>query len=206
MPSFWTSNELMRETKNHLLKADELQFTWFVITFIGKVNTAGNKANWFLWTYPISRTRRKERNHKAIDDENALPQWRDQRGLATAFDLAAFRLSHDRPQLRNLSIIRELAWVSGVSGEKGKDGSEKGREVKKRLTQMLLLEPSTPTQHDSIPSNQNHFRSLGCQLHVSKSSPKINLTLRSGRAPVLVLLRFRFFLKPPMRSFRILVL
>ena len=58
---------------------------------------------------------------------------------------------------------------------------------------MLLLEPSTPTQHDSIPSNQNHFRSLGCQLHVSKSSPKINLTLRSGRAPVLVLLRFRFF-------------
>ena len=52
---------------------------------------------------------------------------------------------------------------------------------------MLLLEPSTPTQHDSIPSNQNHFRSLGCQLHVSKSSPKINLTLRSDRAPVLVL-------------------
>ena len=74
--------------------------------------------------------------------------------------------------------------------------------------QMLLLEPSTPTQHDSIPSNQNHFRSLGCQLHVSKSSPKINLTLRSGplsgQAPELVLLRFRFFLKPPMRSFRIL--
>ena len=77
MSSFWTSNELMREIKNHLLKADELQFTWFVITFIGKVNTAGNKANWFLWTYPISRTRRKERNHKAINDENALPQWRD---------------------------------------------------------------------------------------------------------------------------------
>ena len=100
-----------------------------------------------------------------------------------------------------------LAWVSGVSGEKGKDGSENWREVKERNAwQMLLLEPSTPTQHDSIPSNQNHFRSLGCQLHVSKSSPKINLTLRSGRAPVLVLLRFRFFLKPPMRSFRILVL
>ena len=39
---------------------------------------------------------------------------------------------------------------------------------------MILLEPSTPTQYDSIPSNQNHFRSLGCQLHVSKSSPKIN--------------------------------
>ena len=48
---------------------------------------------------------------------------------------------------------------------------------------MLLLEPSTPTQHDSIPSNQNHFRSLGCQLQVSESSPEINITLRSGRAP-----------------------
>ena len=81
-----------------------------------------------------------------------------------------------------------------------------GAEGEKRLTQMLLLEPSTPTQHDSIPSNQNHFRSLGCQLHVSKRSPKINLILRSGRAPVLVLLRFRFFLKPSMRSFRILVM
>ena len=71
MPSFWTSNELMRETKNHLLKADELQFTWFVITFIGKANTAGNKANWFLWTYPISRTRRKERNHKALGQKRS---------------------------------------------------------------------------------------------------------------------------------------
>ena len=38
------------------------------------------------------------------------------------------------------------------------------------------------------------------------NNKKINLTLRSGRAPVLVLLRFRFFLKPPMRSFRILVM
>ena len=90
-------------------------------------------------------------------------------------------------------------------GERCK-GKWEGAEGEKRLTQMLLLEPSTPTQHDSIPSNQNHFRSLGCQLHVSKSSPKINLTLRSGRAPVLVLLRFRFFLKPSMRSFRILVM
>ena len=55
--------------------------------------------------------------------------------------------------------------------KKGKDGSKKGRELKeiKRLTQMLLLEPSTPTQHDSITSNQNHFLSLGCQLHGSKS-------------------------------------
>ena len=63
-----------------------------------------------------------------------------------------------------------------------------------------------PTQHDSMPSNQNNLRSLSCQLHVSKSSPKINLTLRSYRAPVLVLLPFRFFLKPPMMSFRILVM
>ena len=60
-------------------------------------------------------------------------------------------------------------------GEKWKRKRKRG-EGKKRLTQMLLLEPSTLTQHDSIPSNQNHFRSLGCQLHVSKSSPKINLT------------------------------
>ena len=90
-------------------------------------------------------------------------------------------------------------------GEKWKRKRKRG-EGKKRLTQMLLLEPSTSTQHDSKPSNQNHIRSLGCQLHVSKSSPKINLTLRSGRAPVLVPLRFRFFLKPPMRGFRILVM
>ena len=90
-------------------------------------------------------------------------------------------------------------------GERWKQKRERA-EGEKCLTEMLLLEPSTPTQHDSIPSNQNHFRSLGCQLHMSKSSPKINLTLRSGLAPVLVLLRFRFFLKPPMRSFRILVM
>ena len=51
---------------------------------------------------------------------------------------------------------------------------------------MLLLEPSTSTQHDSISSNQNHTGSLGCQLHVSKRLPKTNLTLRSGRATVLV--------------------
>ena len=88
-----------------------------------------------------------------------------------------------------------LAWVSGVSRGKGERWKRKREraEGEKRLTQMLLLEPSTPTQHDSIPSNQNHFRSLGCQLHVSKSSPNINLTIPSGRAPVLVLLRFRLF-------------
>ena len=34
---------------------------------------------------------------------------------------------------------------------------------------------------------------LGAGWRVSKSSLEINLTLRSGRAPVLVLLRFRFF-------------
>ena len=103
-------------------------------------------------------------------------------------------------------VLSEEAWVSGVSGGKGERWKRKREraEGEKRLTQMLLLEPSTPTQHDSIPSDQNHFRSLRCQLHVSKSSPKINLTLRSGRPPMLVLLRFRFFLKPPMRSFRYL--
>ena len=79
-------------------------------------------------------------------------------------------------------------------GKRGKMEAKRERaEGEKRLTQMLLLEPSTPTQHDSIPSNQNHIRSLGCQLHVSKRSPKINLTIRSGRALVPLLLRFRFF-------------
>ena len=90
-------------------------------------------------------------------------------------------------------------------GERWKRQRERS-EGEKRLTQMLLLEPSTSTQHHSIPSNQNQFQSLGCQLHVSKSSRKINLTLRSGRAPVLVLLRFCFFVKPPMRGFRVLVM
>ena len=103
------------------------------------------------------------------------------------------------------NVLASVSSVSGGKGERWKRKRERA-EGEKRLTQMLLLEPSTPTQHDSIPSNQNHFRSLGCQLHVSKSSPEINLTLRSGWAPVPVLLRFRFFLKPPMRSFRILVM
>ena len=87
-----------------------------------------------------------------------------------------------------------IAWVSGVSGGKG-ERSEKGRELKERNAwhRCFYWSSSTPTQHDSKPSNQNHIRSLGCQLHVSKSSPKINLTIRSCRAPVLVLLRFRFF-------------
>ena len=107
-----------------------------------------------------------------------------------------------------LLSIFPVAWVSGVSGRKGERWKRKREraEGEKRLTQMLSLEPSTPKQHDSIPSNQNHFPSLGCQLHVSKRSPKINLTLRSGRAPVPVLLGFRFFLKPPKSSFRILVM
>ena len=101
-----------------------------------------------------------------------------------------------------------LAWVSGVSGEKGKDGSDKRRDLKERNAwhRCFYWSLPPPKQHDSIPSNQNHFRSLGCQLHVSKSSPKINLTLQFGRGPVFVLLRFRFFFKPPMRSFRTLVI
>ena len=60
--------------------------------------------------------------------------------------------------------------VSGVSGGKGERWKRKMEraEGEKRLTQMLLLEPSIPTQHDSIPSNQNHFRSLGCQLQKAR--------------------------------------
>ena len=58
--------------------------------------------------------------------------------------------------------------VSGVSGgkeERWKRKREKAEGAKRlQMPQMLLLEPSTPTQLDSIPSNQNLFRSLGCQL------------------------------------------
>ena len=107
-----------------------------------------------------------------------------------------------RNDKNSLSIKR--FWGKGERWKRKKERAE----GEKRLTQMLLLEPSTPTQHDSIPSNQNHFRSLGCQLHVSKSSPKINLTLRFGRGPVFVLhfATISLFFKPPMRSFRIVVI
>ena len=93
--------------------------------------------------------------------------------------------------------------VSGVSGGKGERWKRKRKraEGEKRLTQRLLVEPSAPTQHDSIPYNQNHFRSLGCQLQKARLK-----YLLSGRAPVLVLLQFRFLLKPPVRSFRILAM
>ena len=116
------------------------------------------------------------------------------------------RYCYSRCVFRVSPATRTLAWVSGVSGGKGERWKRKREraEGEKRLTQMLLLEPSTPTQHDSIPSNQNHIRSLGCQLHVSKSLPKINLTIRSGRAGACVA-TISLFLKPPMRSFRILV-
>ena len=98
-------------------------------------------------------------------------------------------------KLSKKSSQKAVAWVSGVSGGKGERWKWKREraEEEKRLTQMLLLEPSTSTQHDSIPSNQNHTGSLGCQLHVSKRLPKTNLTLRCGRATVLLLLWFRFF-------------
>ena len=99
-----------------------------------------------------------------------------------------FPLRYFRLPKSSLSIKR--FWGKGERWKRKKERAE----GEKRLTRMLLLEPSTPTEHDSIPSNQNHFRSLGCQLHASKSSPKINLTLRFGRGPVFVLLRFRFFL------------
>ena len=63
----------------------------------------------------------------------------------------------------SLSIRR--FWGKGERWERKRERAE----GEKRLTQMLLLEPSTPTQYDSIPSNQNHSQSLGYQLHVSKS-------------------------------------
>ena len=123
-----------------------------------------------------------------LDNQTVLPQ-------------ICFHMPNTSPHHHHSSLSIRRFWGKGERWKRKRERAE----GEKRLTQMLLLEPSTPTQHDSISSNQNHFRSLGCQLHVSKSSPKINLTLRSGRAPVLVLLRFRFFLKPLMRRFRIRV-
>ena len=111
-------------------------------------------------------------------------------------------ISTHSPRFGSVSLSIRRFWGKGERWKRTRERAE----GEKRLTQTLLLEPSTPTQHDSIPSNQISLPVMGCQLHVSKSSPKINLTLRSGRAPVLVLLWFRFFLKPPMRSFRILVI
>ena len=60
--------------------------------------------------------------------------------------------------------------VSGVSGGKGERWKRKmaRAEGEKSLTQMLLLKPSTHTQHDSILSNQSHFRPLGCQLQKAR--------------------------------------
>ena len=43
-----------------------------------------------------------------------------------------------------------LAWVSGVSGEKGKDGSEKGREVKERNAWHRCFYRSLPPPHSMI--------------------------------------------------------
>ena len=114
------------------------------------------------------------------------------RGLKMKF-FSSLTLKNYRNHLRwKLSWTPSQKGFSGGKGERWKRERERA-EGEKRLIQMLLLEPSAPTQRDSIPSNQNHFRSLGCQLHVSKSSPKINLNLRSGRPSLLVLLRFRFF-------------
>ena len=90
-------------------------------------------------------------------------------------------LSPESP--RKNKLLQLITWVSGVSGGKGERWKRK-REIaegEKRLTQMLLMKPSTPTQHDSIPSNQNHFRSLGCQLHVSKRSPSLRGRRKKGR-------------------------
>ena len=46
----------------------------------------------------------------------------------------------------NVSAVRRLlAWVSGVSGEKGKDGSEKGRELSLLLLPLPHLKSPLPT-------------------------------------------------------------
>ena len=42
-----------------------------------------------------------------------------------------------------------IAWVSDVSGEKGKDGSEKGRELKERNFLSLLPLPPPPSKVSS---------------------------------------------------------
>ena len=124
------------------------------------------------WIVP-KRTTSKRLKYNGNFMEFWSPEWHTESDFVIVFKQRG-------SSMHSLSIRR--FWGKG---EKWKRKRERG-EGEKRLTQMLLLEPSTPTQHDSIPSNQNH--------------------LRSGRAPVLVLLRFRFFLKPPMRSFRILVM
>ena len=85
--------------------------------------------------------------------------------------------AHWRPQripLLSLSIRR--FW----------NGSEKGREVKEgnawHRCFYWSLPPSHSTQHDSIPSNQNHFRSLGCQLqHRGKTQCAWAKNLISGQ-------------------------
>ena len=105
-----------------------------------------------------------------------------------------------------------VAWVSGVSGERGKNGSEKGREreigreVKERNAWHRCFYWSLPPSHSMIQYHPIKITSGHRVVSFTCQKAKINLTLQSGRAPVLVLLRFRFFLKPPMRSFRILVM
>ena len=82
-----------------------------------------------------------------------------------------------------------LAWVSGVSGEKGKDGSEKGESWRRET-------PDTDSFTGAFHPHTALFDTIQ-----SKSLSFIELS-----ASVLVLLRFPFFLKPSMRSFRILVM
>ena len=69
-----------------------------------------------------------------------------------------------------LYSMKTLAWVSGVSG--GKRERWKRKRERAEGAQMLLLEPSTPTQHDSISSNQNQFRLLGCRQAVCVTTHK----------------------------------
>ena len=112
----------------------------------------------------------EERWKPDYPDKNLSEQGREPTSNSTpAVDAAIWILttlvggecSHHRA-IPCFPVRKGLAWVSGVSGWKGERWKRKREraEGEKRLTQMFLLEPSTPTQHDSITCNQNNFLSL----------------------------------------------
>ena len=72
------------------------------------------------------------------------------RSLIVLLDMAPFECL---PSLHTLNKVswstNNLAWVSSVSGEKGKDGSEKRRELKERNFLSLLPLPPPPSQISS---------------------------------------------------------
>ena len=101
-----------------------------------------------------------------------------------------------KPLLTSLSIRR--FW-----GKRGKMEAKKGESWRRET-------PDTDAFTGAFHPHTAWFDTIQ-----SKSVPVIGLSAsrvkklaenKSGRASVLVLLRFRFFLKPPMRSFRILVM